>query len=138
MPSGKRPPHAFSLAGEVRDYECDLQGIVNNAVYQNYLEHARHVFLKQSGIVFSDLAKSGTHLVIVRAELDYKAPLRSGDAFEIGLSIRKLSPVRIEFTQDIFLLPSRKLLLASRFECAAMDASGRPIFPRVLDRLFAV
>ncbi len=31
----------FLLAFELRDYECDLSGIVNNAVYQNYLEHAR-------------------------------------------------------------------------------------------------
>ena len=34
----------FELKMSVRDYECDLQGIVNNAVYQNYLEHARHQF----------------------------------------------------------------------------------------------
>ncbi|NLI24182.1 MAG: acyl-CoA thioesterase, partial [Bacteroidales bacterium] len=30
----------FELEMEVRDYECDIQGIVNNAVYMNYLEHA--------------------------------------------------------------------------------------------------
>jgi acyl-CoA thioesterase FadM len=41
--------YQFRLDFEVRDYECDLQGIVNNAVYQNYLEHTRHEFLKQKG-----------------------------------------------------------------------------------------
>ncbi|MBU2223338.1 MAG: acyl-CoA thioesterase, partial [Gammaproteobacteria bacterium] len=30
----------FSVDFKVRDYECDMQGIVNNAVYFNYLEHA--------------------------------------------------------------------------------------------------
>lgn len=31
----------FRIDLKVRDYECDLQGIVNNGVYFNYLEHAR-------------------------------------------------------------------------------------------------
>ena len=28
----------YRLKFKVRDYECDMQGIVNNSVYQNYLE----------------------------------------------------------------------------------------------------
>ena len=47
----------FTLEFAVRDYECDVQGIVNNAVYQNYLEHTRHVFLKQHSIDFVALSK---------------------------------------------------------------------------------
>ena len=33
------PSYIFSLEMQVRDYECDLQGIVNNANYQHYTEH---------------------------------------------------------------------------------------------------
>ena len=43
------------LKMKVRDYECDLQGIVNNANYQHYLEHARHEFLLERGISFADM-----------------------------------------------------------------------------------
>ena len=31
--------YIYELEMKVRDYECDLQGIVNNANYQHYLEH---------------------------------------------------------------------------------------------------
>ena len=42
--------YVYELKMKVRDYECDLQGIVNNANYQHYTEHTRHEFLLQSGI----------------------------------------------------------------------------------------
>jgi acyl-CoA thioester hydrolase len=48
---------------EVRVYECDLQGIFNNAVYHHYLEHTRHAFLKQKGIDFTALVEKGINLV---------------------------------------------------------------------------
>ena len=36
--------YIYELKMAVRDYECDLQGIVNNANYQHYTEHTRHMF----------------------------------------------------------------------------------------------
>ena len=65
----------FTLDFKVRDYECDMQGIVNNSVYQNYLEHARHEYLLAKGIDFAELARQKINLVVLRAELDYKLPL---------------------------------------------------------------
>ena len=124
---------------EVRDYECDLQGIVNNAVYQHYLEHARHLWLKRHGVSFDALNKAGVHLVVVRAEIDYKAPLRSGDTFVIESRVSRLSPVRFAFLQDIYrtLNRHRTLMLKAVITCAAMNAAGRPILPHVLEPAFS-
>ena len=47
--------YIYELAMKVRDYECDLQGIVNNANYQHYLEHTRHEFLSSVGVSFAAL-----------------------------------------------------------------------------------
>ena len=127
----------FTLPLEVRDYECDQQGIVNNAVYQHYLEHARHQLLKHHGISFAELTTRGVHVVVVRAEIDYKAPLRTGDAFVVGVNVVKLSPVRIGFLQDIHRISQtdKPLILTSTFVCAAMDTTGKPIFPTALEPL---
>ncbi len=126
---------ADALDFEVRDYECDLQGIVNNAVYQNYLEHARHQFLKRRGLDFAALTRQGVHLVVVRAELQYKFPLRSGDAFVVESRLERLSAVKFAFFQDIYRASGRKLILKSQFDCAAMDDAGKPILPKMLDPL---
>jgi len=67
---------AFELELAVRDYECDLQGIVNNAVYQNYLEHARHEYLHTLGVDFAALHAAGTEPVVTRIEIDYRAPVQ--------------------------------------------------------------
>ena len=97
----------FSLQMKVRDYECDLQQIVNNAVYQQYCEHTRHEYLRSLGIDFAALHNRGIDLVLVRAELDYHYPLRSGrPRFEITVSgvVNRAHPVRC-FTKPSF--PSR-------------------------------
>ena len=70
--------YVFELAFKVRDYECDIQGIVNNAVYQNYLEHTRHEFLEFVGLNFARMHDDGIDAVVIRVEIDYKAPLKSG------------------------------------------------------------
>lgn len=37
----KATKYIFSTQMEVRDYECDIQGIVNNARYLHYTEPTR-------------------------------------------------------------------------------------------------
>mgnify|MGYP000076768217 len=51
--------YIYELPMKVRDYECDLQGIVNNANYQHYLEHTRHEFLLSAGVSFAGLHEQG-------------------------------------------------------------------------------
>ncbi len=100
----------YELEFKVRDYECDLQGIVNNSVYQNYLEHARHEFLLSIGLDFADLFRRGILAVVARVDLSYKTPLKSGDRFVVRLRVAR-EGVKYLFYQDIFRLPDEKLCL---------------------------
>jgi len=127
--------YSFSLEMNVRDYECDMQRIVNNSVYQNYLEHVRHEYLKHVGIDFSDYTRQGINLVVVRAELDYKSPLVAGDTFLVGLTLKRESTLRFAFYQDIFRLPDRKLVLKAKIIGTALNTNGRPAIPQQLDAL---
>lgn len=118
---------AYRLELEVRDYECDMEGIVNHAVYLNYLEHTRHAFLKSRGVDFAELTRSGIHLVVTRIEADYLAPLRSGNRFLVTLKAERVSRLRFGFVQEILRLPDGQPILRARVIGAAMDPSGRPL-----------
>jgi len=129
------PDYRFVLALKVRDYELDAQGIVNNAVYLNYLEHCRHEFLLAQGIDFNRLTGEKVFLVVTRAELDYKASLRGGDAFWIGLNLERVSPLRFVFIQDIRRQSDGRLLLAARTTGTAVNEKGRACLPPELAEL---
>ena len=101
----------FELEFEVRDYECDLQGIVNNAVYLNYLEHTRHRHLKSLGIDFAALHERGCDLVVTRSEIDYERPLRSGDRFVVRSRMRRQRRIRFLFEQEVVRLPGQERVL---------------------------
>jgi len=118
--------HQFELNFTVRDYECDLQGIVNNAVYLNYLEHARHTFLISKNIDFARLHSDGIDLVISRIEIDYRLSLTSGDLFVIRLNIQREGQLRVIFDQDILKLPEYKLVAQAKVTGVGLK-NGRPV-----------
>jgi acyl-CoA thioester hydrolase len=112
----------------VRDYECDLQGVVNNANYQHYLEHARHEFLISKGVSFAELHDDGIDLIVTHVEISYKYPLRSRDRFVVNTSIEREGNVRLVFHQEIFRLPDEKPVVKAKVTGAA-TRNGRPVPP---------
>lgn len=118
----------FDFEMDVRDYELDTQGVVNNSVYQNYLEHARHQFLKKLGINFNGLHAGGVDAVVHKIVLEYKRPLVGDDLFIVRSRIHQKGHVRFIFDQDIYRLPDRDLILTGVVTTVFMN-DGRPIRP---------
>ena len=102
--------YIFELEMKVRDYECDLQGIVNNANYQHYIEHTRHEYLHSVGISFAKLHEQGIDAVVARLNMAFKTPLRSGDEFVSKLYLKR-EGIKYVFYQDIFRLPDMKCVV---------------------------
>lgn len=120
--------YQFELPFTVRDYELDTQGVVNNSVYQNYLEHARHEYLKEIGLNFNDLHNQGTDAVVHKVELEYKRPLMGDDTFVVRMNARQQGNVRFVFEQNIYRMPGNELILKGVVTAVFMQ-SGRPIRP---------
>ena len=126
-----KPHYQHELEFEVRDYECDLQGVVNNAQYQHYLEHARHKWLESLGIDFAVLHKEGIDLIAVRIEIDYKYPLTSRDRFVVRSNLQRDGRLRIIFGQDVYRLPDEKSIVQAKLVATALQ-NGRPAIPQAI------
>ena len=99
--TNKEQHYVYELEMEVRDYELDSEGIVNNANYLHYLEHTRHSFCTANGLSFAEMQAKGLVPVLNKVETEYKTPLRSGDRFVSKLWLERKG-VRFIFHQDIF------------------------------------
>ena len=128
---------SFKVEFKVRDYECDLQGIVNNSVYFNYLEHARHEFLAAKNIDFAKLARDKVNLVVVRSEMNYKDSLKPGDAFYVEVEVERLSRLKFAFNQKVIRAADNKLMLDAVVTGTSVNEKGRPFVPEQLEQLFA-
>ncbi|KAK9820171.1 hypothetical protein WJX72_007068 [[Myrmecia] bisecta] len=91
---------------EVRDYEVDRFGVVNNAVYANYLHHVRDAFLRSEGVDVALIVEGGNLLALTELHIKYLQPLRSLDKFRATLTIRKLTSVRAEFEHKLIRVES--------------------------------
>jgi acyl-CoA thioester hydrolase len=120
---------------KVRDYECDLQGIVNNANYFHYLEQSRHEFLQSHGIDFKLAHDMGLDLVVAKAEVDFIKPLLPSDKFTVHLEFSREGRLRYIFSQKIFRYKDLEILekltmgdfsqadliLSAKITCACID-----------------
>lgn len=109
----------YSLLLKVRDYECDLQGIVNNANYQHYLEHARHEYIQTLGISFSDLHNKGIDFVVARLEMAFKTPLKSKDSFLVTVDMKK-EGFRWVFRQNIYRASDNALVVKAKVDAVCL------------------
>ena len=87
---------------EVRSYELDPYGHVNNAVYVNWLEHGRLVWLRERGLTYTSIPEQyGVHVVVVHQDLSYHKPLRLGDRVTIRSHVAALGNTSFTYEQRI-------------------------------------
>ena len=126
--------YKFTHEMKVRDYECDLQGIVNNANYQHFMEHSRHELLSKLGVNFGKLHEDGIDAMVAKITIEYKTPLRSGDKFVVGINLERKGP-KIIFYQDIYRLYDGKLCTKGIVETICVE-NGRLTRGEIFDEVF--
>ena len=129
--------YEYKLDFEVRDYECDVQGVVNNAVYQNYLEVTRNKWLDDKmGLKYSQMTFNRQYLFVARIEIDYKHPLRLDDRFWVGGIVRRTSNVKLNAIQDIYKYDDNLQILKAKLIIVGVTHDGRFCLPEnIIERI---
>lgn len=127
--------YIFETKMEVRDYECDIEGIVNNANYVHYCEHTRHLFLQECGLSFAEMHNKGVDAVVARMNLQYKVPLRPDDEIISRLWLEK-DEFKYIFHQDLFRASDETLCFRGEIMLVCL-VNGRLSESEDYDKAFA-
>ena len=111
--------NTFQIEMKVRDYECDSQGIVNNANYLHYFEVSRHEFMVSLNIPFVECHARGVDPVVSRADIHYKTPLTGNDVFVSSLTVERKG-VKIIFNQEIRRKRDLEICCKAKIEVAVL------------------
>lgn len=112
---------------EVRSYELDSYNHVNNAVYQNYLEHSRMDFLHKINFRYNDCFNAGYLLFVTHVDIRYKAPAVLGDTIYVDTEPTVLKTVHGAFHQVIRKADGTVCVEADVEWCTVNKDTGRPI-----------
>lgn len=82
----------------VRYAETDAQGVVHHANYLVWFEEGRSDHLRQKGLCYSEIERSGFFVVVAEAQVQYKAPAFYEDRITIETILQRARGKILEFT----------------------------------------
>jgi acyl-CoA thioester hydrolase len=118
--TGMKKDYIFKTEIKVRDYECDLQGVVNNSNYQRYMEHTRHEYMETIGENFGRMHERGIDAFVSKVEIRFRHSLRSGDRFLSCLNLKR-EGIKLVFEQDIYRSSDNILAASGKVEIVVVE-----------------
>jgi len=112
---------------QVRSYEVDVEGRVNNAVFVNYLEHSRTRAMEDFGISFQAWLERGLSIVVTRIDMSIHAPAFIGDELEVHLTPLEIGLVKAKVRQVIMNLTRGSKAVTATVYGAFVDNRGKPV-----------
>jgi acyl-CoA thioester hydrolase len=111
-----------SISLRVRYPEVDGMGYLHHSRYLQYFEIGRVELLRMLGHSYAELEQSGIFFVVVKAEVNYRAPARYDDELTLLTKLTKRTYVRYDHAYELRRGPT--LLAEGATTIACVDRAG--------------
>lgn len=111
---------------QVKSYELDSFGHVNNAVYLNLFEGARNEYMLQRGLRFSAFSAWKAHPIVAEAHVHYRRPAFVDDRLLIHGAVEDAGTVTFTIRYRIQREQDGVWLAEGTTRMAFVDSSGKP------------
>ncbi len=111
----------------VRYAETDQMGIAHHSNYPIWFEAGRTYFLKEMGMSYGDIEKSGILLPLCELHLKFISPAKYEDEIVVRTKVASVSRVRVIFSYQVLHDASGQLLAAGETVHAWTDKGLKPV-----------
>jgi acyl-CoA thioester hydrolase len=124
----------ISVREKVRFVETDMMGVVHHSNYFRWFEMARVEYLRQIGILLTDMMAEDIVFPITDVDCKYRASARFDDYIRIEAELAEVSKVKMVFTYEVLREADGVLLATGRTQNAFTNKQGKII--RLPDKYF--
>ena len=110
----------------VRYAETDQMGFVYYGNYFAFFEVGRAELMREMGLPYRGLEERGFLLPVTEADCKYKSAARYDELVSIRTAITRLTPVRIQFSYEVFGEDGRAVAFGGTSHVFT-DNTGRPV-----------
>lgn len=115
----------ITVQEKVRFVETDLMGVVHHSNYFRWFEMGRVEYLRQAGVLLTELMADGIVFPITHVECQYRASAKFDDIILIEPTLKEVSPVKMIFTYQVVRQQGKVLLATGSTQNVFTDQSGK-------------
>ena len=117
----------ITVREKVRFVETDMMGVVHHANYFRWFEMGRVEYLRQAGVLLTELMADGIVFPITHVDCQYKASAKFDDYILIETTLAEVSPVKMLFTYKVIKEVDGVLLATGSTQNVFTDNNGKII-----------
>lgn len=110
----------------VRYHETDQMGVVHHGAYVNWLEIGRTDYIRELGLSYAELEKSGLFLAVTEIGIRYHDAARYDERVRVDSWIEAVRSRSVVFGYEVLREDPPTRLATARTTLVALDAAGAP------------